>query len=140
MMKQNNRCYTELSKLKTFKERFDYLKLDGTVGIETFGFDRYLNQALYHSDDWKSVRDKVIIRDLGCDLGIEGYELSKYITIHHMNPVQAVEIENRAPWIFDPEFLISCSRATHNAIHYGDASLLTKELEIRKPNDTCPWR
>lgn len=132
--------YTELSKLNTFKERFDYLKLDGKVGAETFGYDRYLNQALYNSREWKKVRDEVIIRDKGCDLGIEGYEITSKPIIHHMNPITREQIDNRDPIVFDPEYLITVTHRTHNAIHYGDSEQISKEPIERTKGDTCPWK
>lgn len=140
-MIQMMRTYSELSKLRTFKERFEYLQLSGIVGAETFGYDRYLNQVLYTSREWKRVRDKVIIRDSGCDLGVEGYEIFTRPLIHHMNPITIEQIENRDPVIFDPEYLITTTHDTHNAIHYGDDSILrSKVLSERSPNDTIPWR
>lgn len=135
------RCYTELSKLQTYIERFNYLKLGGKVGADTFGFDRYLNQQFYHNDPlWKSSRDVVIIRDNGCDLGVEGYEIHGKIMVHHMNVITMDDIIKKRDWIYDPEFLISTVHNTHNAIHYGDENLLIKGPVERKPNDTCPWR
>lgn len=134
------RTYTELSKLKTFEERFRYLELKGQVGIDTFGFDRYLNQALYQSMEWKQVRDIVILRDNCCDLGIEGREIYGKVIIHHMNPITIEDIQERRDYIFDPEFLISTVLKTHNAIHYSDESILFSEPIIRRMNDTCPWR
>lgn len=136
------RCYSELIKLDNFKERYRYLKLNGIIGQETFGFDRYLNQQLYRSKEWRSIRDKIIVRDMGCDLGLEGYEINgTMVLIHHMNPITVDDILNRKDYIFDPEFLICTTKQTHNAIHYGDESLLTcNELVIRSKNDTCPWR
>lgn len=135
------RTYSELSKLKTFDERFRYLMLRGTVGSETFGYDRYLNQALYHSDDWDRVRDLVIIRDNGCDLGIEGNEIHSRIIVHHMNPITVDDIYSRSELVLDPEFLICTSLNTHNGIHYGDEALLKERTPvIRTPNDQCPWR
>lgn len=134
------RSYADLSRLKTFDERFDYLKLTGRVGEETFGRDRYLNQLLYESPDWKSVRDKVIIRDNGCDLGIDGMEIRYCIFVHHMNPITVQDVLEHRPEVYDPEFLICCSRETHNAIHYGDKTLLSGRQIIRTPYDTCPWR
>lgn len=135
------RRYSELIKLPTFEERFQYLKLDGTVGASTFGFDRYLNQVFYRSPEWKKLRNEIILRDNGCDLGMEGYEIhGQPIIIHHMNPITAEEIEHRDSTIFDPEFLIITVLNTHNAIHYGDESLLPKKPVMRTPNDTCPWR
>ena len=142
MMKTtNNRCYSELITLPTFKERFEYLKLGGRVGKDTFGFDRYLNQQLYQRNSkWKSARDKVIIRDNGCDLGVEGHEIFGKIIVHHMNPITMDDIINERDWIFDPEFLICTIHNTHNAIHYGDESLLIDAPIERRPNDTCPWK
>lgn len=135
------RTYSELSKLETFDERFRYLMLRGTVGAETFGYDRYLNQALYHSDDWDRVRDLVIIRDCGCDLGVEGYEISGRIIVHHMNPITVDDIYKRSELVLDPEFLICTTLNTHNGIHYGDETLLDQMKPlIRTPNDMCPWR
>lgn len=136
------RSYSELSKLKTFQERFDYLKLNGKVGEETFGFDRYLNQKLYQKDPrWKSARDKVIVRDNGCDLGIDGREIHGRITVHHMNPVTKKQILEDDPILFDPEYLICTDyNTTHKAIHYGDDNLLMKDYEGRSENDTCPWK
>lgn len=134
------RTYTELSKLKTFEERFRYLKLDGIVGQETFGFDRYLNQVFYRSAKWKSVRNKVIVRDNGCDLGIEGHEIYGRIIIHHMNPLTLKDIERESEFLLDPEYLISTIHGTHNAIHYGDESLLITAPIERTKNDTCPWK
>ena len=135
-----NRTYTELSKLKTFKERYDYLKLGGTVCKETFGFDRYLNQVLYKSPEWRRARDIVIARDNGCDLGIDGYVINENILIHHMNPITAEDILNRMDYVTNPEYLISTRLLTHNAIHYGDEKLLPSDPIERKKNDTCPWR
>lgn len=134
------KTYSELKKLKTFEERFEYLKEPGTVGEETFGFDRYANQALYNSREWKKVRDKVIIRDNGCDLGIEGREIPKDILVHHLNPISVVQIINRDPLIFDPENLITTSHRTHNAIHYGDKDQLLSNPTERSKGDTCPWK
>ena len=134
------RTYSELIKLPTFEERFQYLKLDGDVGVETFGFDRYLNQAFYSSDEWKSIRNQVIIRDNGCDLGIEGREIYKRIIIHHMNPITKEDLLYRTEYLLNPEYMICTMKSTHDAIHYGDENLLFKEPVERKPNDTCPWR
>lgn len=134
------RTYSELIKLPTFEERFQYLKLDGDVGVETFGFDRYLNQAFYSSDEWKSIRNQVIIRDNGCDLGIEGREIYKRIIIHHMNPITKEDLLYRTEYLLNPEYMICTMKNTHDAIHYGDENLLFKEPIERKPNDTCPWR
>lgn len=134
------RTYSELSRLKTFKERYEYLRLDGKVGEETFGFDRYLNQMFYKSSEWKSIRDFVIIRDNGCDLGIEGYEIHGKILIHHMNPISPEDIARRSDFLLKPEYLITTVLSTHNAIHYGDESLLIDLPPERTKNDTCPWR
>lgn len=135
------RNYTELSKLKTFDERYEYLKLCGVVGETTFGFDRYLNQAFYRMSEWRNIRNHVIARDSACDLGIEGYDLYDHIIIHHMNPVTLDSIKDDKALLLDPEFLICVSHKTHNAIHYGDSSYraVNKIIE-RKPYDTCPWR
>ena len=134
------KCYTELSKLTTFNERFNYLKLDGIVGEETFGYDRILNQLLYKSKKWRKVRDEVLIRDNGGDLGLEDYPINGRAIIHHMNPITVEDVLNDKPEIFDPEYLITVSNSTHNAIHYGDEDLLIKEPAIRTKNDTCPWK
>lgn len=135
------RTYTELKRLPTFEERYEYLRLAGIVGENTFGFDRYLNQKLYRSRQWKKVRDEVIIRDNGCDLGIEDRTIMDRIIVHHMNPLLLDEVDERDEDIFNPEFLICVSPATHNAIHFGDESMLTKSKPVeRMPNDTCPWK
>lgn len=135
------RTYSELITLPTHEERFNYLRLDGRVGMDTFGFDRHLNQMVYQRDPrWKKARDTVIIRDNGCDLGIEGYEIYGKITVHHMNPITVDDILEDRDWIFDPEFLICTTHITHNAIHYGDKNLLMKAPIERRPNDTCPWK
>lgn len=135
------RTYSELIKLPTFEDRYEYLKLNGKIGEETFGFDRYINQQLYQrSQKWKSIRDKVIIRDNGCDLSMEGYEIWGKIIIHHMNPITIEDIERESDFVFNPEYLISTSLNTHNAIHYGDENLLIKAPIERTKYDTCPWR
>lgn len=134
------RTYSELLKLKTFEERYEYLRLGGKVGKETFGFERYLNQTFYKSPEWLSVRNDVIIRDKGCDLGVEGHEIYGKILIHHMNPISAEDILNRSNLLLNPEYLISTVLLTHNAIHYGDESLLVSTLVERKKNDMCPWK
>ena len=136
----NMKTYTELVTLPTFEERFDYLKLDGVVGEETFGFDRYLNQVFYKSKEWRSVRDYVISRDNGCDLGIEGREIYGRILIHHMNPISKEDILQRTDLLLNPEYLICTIKNTHDAIHYSDKSLLITEPIVRTKNDTCPWR
>ncbi len=134
------RCYRELKRLNTFQERYDYLKIGGLVGDSTFGFERYLNQMLYSSPQWRKVRDQVIIRDNGNDLGVEGFQIYDHIIVHHMNPITVEQIEEAASEIFDPEYLVCCSTQTHNAIHFGDKSLLPQLPVERSPNDTCPWR
>jgi hypothetical protein len=134
------RTYTELSSLRTFKERFQYLRLDGTIGVETFGFDRFVNQRFYQSREWHSVRDFVIVRDCGCDLGLDGYEIFGRILIHHMNPISIKDFEKMTRFLLDPEYLICATHQTHNAIHYGDENLLAKEPIERSRNDTCPWK
>ena len=135
------RTYSELVRLPTYEERFRYLQLNGTVGQDTFGWDRYINQYLYQrSQKWKRVRNQVIIRDNGCDLGIEGREIYDRIIIHHMNPLTLADIENESAFVFDPEYLISTTHNTHNAIHYGDENLLIRMPKERTPNDTCPWK
>lgn len=134
------RNYSELIKLKTFEERFEYLKLNGRVGKDTFGFDRYLNQIFYLSPEWKSIRNDIIIRDNGCDLGMDGYEIEDRITIHHMNPIDASDIIHRSDFLLNPEFLIVTSLDTHNAIHYGNANNLRIIPKDRYLYDTCPWK
>lgn len=135
------RTYEELSKLKTFEERYEYLKLDGSVGEETFGYDRYLNQQFYKYDpDWKKIRDEVIFRDNGCDLGIEGREINGLILVHHMNPITKDDILNRSEYLLNPNYLITTIKSTHDAIHYGSSDLLMKDPVVRSKNDTCPWR
>lgn len=134
------RCYSDLKKLDTFMERFEYLRLGGTVGETTFGYDRYLNQLFYTSIRWRKVRDKIIIRDLGCDLGIEGYDIFDKIFIHHMNAITPNDIKLDREHIYDPEFLICSSFNTHQAIHYSDENLLHPPMIERYPNDTIPWR
>lgn len=134
------RTYSELIKIPTFKDRFEYLRLDGKVGEETFGFDRYLNQIFYKSPEWKAARDFVIIRDQGCDLAMEGHEIFGRILVHHMNPIRIEDIVNRSKYLLDPEYLICTIKNTHDAIHYGDGSLLITGPIERTKNDTCPWR
>lgn len=134
------RTYAELITLPTFEERFRYLQLSGKVGRETFGFDRYLNQVFYRSKEWKSVRDFVILRDNGCDLGAEGFDIYGRILIHHMNPISAKDITDRADILLNPEYLITTCHNTHNAIHYGDESLMITMPTERRPNDTCLWK
>lgn len=135
------RTYSDLLKIKDFMGRFEYLALKGTVAEETFGFDRYLNQKFYRSPEWKSIRSKIIVRDNGNDLGVPGHEIFDHIFIHHMNPLKIDDLINSTDYLLNPEYLICVSRTTHNAIHFGDKSLLPlNELVERKPNDTCPWR
>lgn len=135
------RTYTELMKLPTFKERFEYLKLlDGRVGEDTFGFDRYVNQKFYRSKEWKRLRDQLIIRDNGCDLGVDGYDIHGKIIIHHMNPITKNDIIDQTEYLMNPEYLICTTHNTHNAIHYGDENLLVTEPISRSKNDTCPWK
>lgn len=135
------RSYTELSQLGTFEERFNYLRLNGQVGRDTFGFDRIFNQKFYKSTEWLGIRDYVIVRDLGCDLGMEGHEIyGQRILIHHMNPISLDDIKNASKFLLDPEYLISTIHSTHNAIHYGDENLLIKAPIERSRNDTCPWK
>ena len=135
------RTYKELSRLLTFEERFEYLRLDGQVGKDTFGFDRIFNQQFYRSREWKALRDFVIIRDNGCDLGIDGHEIqAQNILIHHINPITLDDISTKSEFLLNPEYLISTTHNTHNAIHYGDKSLLVTGPVERSRNDTCPWR
>lgn len=134
------RTYNELMLLPTFEERFEYLKLSGRVGEETFGFDRWLNQKFYRSAEWKHLRDQVIIRDNGCDLGVEGREIYGKILIHHMNPISKKDILERTDLLLNPMYLISVTKQTHDAIHYSDDSILMKDPIVRCRNDTCPWR
>lgn len=134
------RTYSELIKLPTFKERFRYLKLNGRVGEDTFGFDRYLNQQFYKSKEWLKVRDEVILRDGACDLGIEDRPINSRIIIHHMNPITKYDILNQTEFLLNPEYMICTIKRTHDAIHYGDESILFDGPVVRSKNDTCPWR
>ena len=134
------KSYSELIQLETYEERFEYLKLNGVVGKETFGFDRILNQILYKNPRWRRKRNDIIIRDNGCDLGIEGREIRGPITVHHINPITIEDILNGNPIVYDDENLICVTQNTHNAIHYSDDSILIKDPIVRKPNDTCPWK
>lgn len=136
----NIRTYSELCRLATFEERYRYLRLDGAVGEDTFGFDRYLNQMFYGSKEWKTVRDFVIVRDNGYDLGIDGYEIKGRIYIHHMNPIKQQDILQQSEFLLNPEYLISTTHMTHNAIHYGDEKLLVQVPAERTKYDTCPWK
>lgn len=131
--------YSELIRIPDFEGRFNYLKLAGGVGEATFGFDRYLNQALYRSSAWKKVRNQIIIRDNGCDMGLEDYPANRII-VHHMNPIDEQDILDRSDEIFNPEYLICVSYNTHNAIHFGDFDTLPKPIVERRPGDTCPWK
>lgn len=134
------KTYSELITLDTFEERFQYLCLDGTVGIDTFGFDRIFNQRFYTSTEWRRVRDEVIFRDNGCDLGVRGYEIGGKIIIHHINPICLDDLDRHSDLLLNPEYLITTTHATHNAIHYGDERLLITAPVERSRNDTCPWK
>lgn len=143
MMTMKIRTYTELIRLPTFEERFEYLKIGGKVGRETFGSDRYINQILYHSPEWQKIRREVVSRDGGFDLGVIGCDIQGTVTVHHMNPITLEDVMAKSPFVYDPEYLITVSTTpTHRAIHYADSSsfALFKPYEERKPNDTCPWR
>jgi len=134
------KTYSELITIPTFEERYQYLRIGGSVGEETFGFDRYLNQIFYKTREWQAIRDSVIIRDFGCDLAITDREIHGRILVHHMNPITKEDVLNRSKFLLDPEYLICTSKNTHDAIHYGDDGLLIKVPVDRRPNDTCPWR
>jgi hypothetical protein len=134
------KTYSELITIPTFEERFQYLKMQGMVGEETFGYDRYLNQLFYTSPEWRRVRRDVIVRDNGCDLGIWDREIQGLITVHHINPITIDDIRNRSDFLLNPDYLICVSDLTHKAIHYGDDRLLIAAPVERRPNDTCPWR
>lgn len=134
------KTYSELRRFDTFEDRFDYLNLVGVVGKSTFGFERHLNQKFYRSAQWRNIRDHVIARDNGMDLGIDGYEIYDRPIIHHMNPMTSQDLIHGNQDVLDPEFLITVTHNTHNAIHYGDRSLLPQPLLERRPNDTIPWR
>ena len=138
-MRRETLRYSHLIQFQSFEERFEYLKLNGVVGDSTFGFDRYINQAFYRSKQWKDVRSEVIARDLGRDLGVDGYDIPARPIVHHMNPMNVDEIVHGDPSILNPEYLITVSHQTHNAIHYGDASLLARPLVERRPGDTKLW-
>jgi hypothetical protein len=133
------RSYTELRRLDNIEDRFKYLALYGSVGLSTFGFDRYLNQAFYSSPQWKRIRNHIISRDNGCDLGVDGYEIYDRVYIHHMNPMTVDDLVNGNPSVLDPEYLISVTMQTHNAIHYGNKRLLPQPLVERRPGDTKLW-
>ena len=134
------RTYSELIAIPTFEERFEYLQLKGSVGKDTFGYDRYLNQVLYRSTEWKRLRNQIIIRDGGCDLACDGYDIYDKVLIHHLNPITVEDVLARSRKVFDPDNLVCVSHNTHNAIHYGDVDLLVTGPIIRTKNDTCPWR
>lgn len=134
------KTYSELIEISTFEERYEYLKLTGKVGEETFGFDRYLNQVFYRSKEWRDIRDYVINRDNGCDLSMEGHEIIGRVLIHHMNPIRKEDILRRSDFLLNPEYLITTVKLTHDAIHYGDKDLLMIAPVERTKNDTCPWR
>ena len=140
MTKMSIKTYSELIQYPTFEDRFKYLQLKGRVGKDTFGFDRYINQRFYRSIEWKRIRDQVILRDKGCDLGILGHEIYGRVIIHHMNPISAKDISDATDYLLNPEYLICVSHLTHNAIHYGDESILVTTPIERRKNDTCPWR
>lgn len=133
------KSYIQLRRLETFEERYRYLKLSGVTGVETFGFDRWINQRFYRSREWKNVRHDVIVRDSGCDLGIFGYEIHSGLIVHHMNPISVDDFKEGWEWIMDSNFLITTSLRTHNAIHYGDESQLPRGPIERKPGDTKLW-
>lgn len=135
------RYYSELIQLPTFKERFEYLKLSGSVGRATFGYDRYLNQNFYKSQEWKRLRNEIIVRDNGCEMGLEDYEIKGRIFIHHMNPIVDDDIVNVSDYLMNPEYLICVSHDIHNAIHYGNDDIVrAKDYTPRRPDDTCPWK
>ena len=134
------RTYSELIMLPSFIERYRYLRIAGTVGKETFGFDRYLNQLFYKSDEWLEIRDYVIDRDNGCDLGVDGFDIEGRILIHHMNPISKEDILRRSKFLLDPEYLITTVKNTHDAIHFGNEDLLYTGIVERAPNDMCPWK
>jgi hypothetical protein len=133
------RRYSRLKRLETFDDRFKYLRLQGSVGRSSFGFDRHINQAFYRSREWRDVRDFVIVRDDGCDLGVEGYEIHSELLVHHMNPMDADSIIHKEEWILDPEFLITTTHRTHNAIHFGDEKQIPRKYVERRPGDTSLW-
>lgn len=136
----STRCYSELIEIPDFVGRYNYLRLLGKIGEDTFGYERYLNQVFYRSIEWKRIRDEVIVRDQARDLGIEGRELTSRIYIHHMNPITKEDLERRSAFLLNPEYLITVSFETHQAIHFGDENLLVKDPVVRTKNDTCPWR
>lgn len=134
------KTYSELILLPTFEERFKYLQLNGRVGDDTFGFDRYINQKFYRSSEWKRIRDYIIIRDNGCDLAVDGYEIHGRILIHHMNPITISDIKFSTEYLMNPDYLICVTHNTHNAIHYGDEKQIITGPIVRTKNDTCPWK
>lgn len=134
------KTYSELILLLTFEERFKYLQLNGRVGDDTFGFDRYINQKFYRSAEWKRIRDYIIIRDNGCDLAVDGYEIHGRILIHHMNPITISDIKFSTEYLMNPDYLICVTHNTHNAIHYGDEKQIITGSIVRTKNDTCPWK
>lgn len=140
MTMTNIKTYSELITIPTFEERYRYLRIGGSVGEETFGFDRYLNQIFYKTKEWLAVRDSVIVRDLGCDLAMVDREIHGRILVHHMNPITKEDVLSRSKFLLDSEYLICTSKNTHDAIHYGDDDLLIKVPVERRPNDTCPWK
>ena len=140
MNPKNIRTYSELIQIPTFEERYEYLRLGGKVGEDTFGFDRYLNQIFYTSPEWKAMRNRIITRDNGCDLAMSDREIRGKIIVHHMNPIAVEDILDRSDYLLNPEYLICTMKITHDAIHYGDSELLYKDPITRSKNDTCPWR
>lgn len=140
VIQMSTKTYSEMMTFNTFEERFNYLKLSGRVGADTFGYDRIFNQVLYKSQRWRSIRDKIIIRDNGCDLGVEGRDINGRILIHHINPITLDDILRESSMVFDPENLVCVSHLTHNAIHYSDDSILVKDPIERSKHDTCPWK
>lgn len=140
-LKMPIRSYSELIALDTFEKRFKYLKTSSKIGDETFGFDRYLNQLFYTSDEWRSIRDKIIVRDNGFDLGMMDHKINGIIIVHHMNPITKDDLINRTDYLLNPEYLISVSDPIHKALHYGNDGILQSQVvTTRTPNDTCPWR
>ena len=133
------RTYSELRRLDTFEERYAYLRLDGVLGQRTFGFDRWVNQRFYKSREWLTVREQVIVRDNGCDLGLDGFEIFSGLLVHHMNPISVDDLEQGLEWVINPDYLITTSLRTHNAIHYGDENLLPRAPVVRKAGDTTLW-
>lgn len=133
------RTYSQLRRIELFEERFEYLSLSGEVGAATFGFDRWINQQFYRSKEWKQVRNLVVVRDNGCDLGVPGFAIQNGWLVHHMNPITPEDLERGEAWVLDPEYLITTTHRTHNAIHYGDESLLPRAPVERRPGDTKLW-